>query len=81
MLSLCWVLATIMKEPVVILCFVLVSKGWGLQPYLWGLQPHVGPATLYVGPATLCASGGSPVCGGRPVCERRQPYSNPIATL
>ena len=31
-LSLCWVLASIVKEPVVILCFVLVSKGCALQP-------------------------------------------------
>lgn len=31
-LSLCWVLASIVKEPVVIICFVLVSKGCALQP-------------------------------------------------
>jgi len=30
LLSLCWVLVTIVKEPVIILCFVLVSKGWGI---------------------------------------------------
>ena len=29
-LTLCWVLTSIVKEPVVILCFVLVSKGWGI---------------------------------------------------
>eukprot|EP00964_Phaeocystis_antarctica_P059155 scaffold35115_cov57-Phaeocystis_antarctica.AAC.4 len=29
-LTLCWVLASIVKEPVVILCFVLVAKGWGI---------------------------------------------------
>ena len=31
-LGLCWVLVTIAKEPLVILCFVLVSKGCAMQP-------------------------------------------------
>ena len=33
-LGLCWVLVTIAKEPLVILCFVLVSKGCAMQPRL-----------------------------------------------
>ena len=58
-LGLCWVLVTIAKEPLVILCFVLVSKGCAIcKPPAPRLQPRVGrlctPMMMSAQPHVLC---------------------------